>query len=79
MCVSTLYIGIIVLINQLTFTSENWNVPQYINLSATNDDFALGPRLAYIGHQLLSNDPVYVHIDSLLDCTIFFFFFKLIP
>ena len=48
----------------LTFTSENWNVPQVIHVTATNDDAAEGPHTSRVTHIVTSADPGYDGIPA---------------
>ena len=43
----------------MTFTSENWSVPQSVLVSAVDDTVAEGPHRGKITHTSTSNDPAY--------------------
>lgn len=44
---------------QLTFTSENWSVPQLVSAKALNDGIAQGPHASSIKHTVSSDDIAY--------------------
>jgi hypothetical protein len=49
--------------NQLTFTSQNWNVAQTVNVQAVDDSLLQGDRSVTIQHITSSSDPKYNNIN----------------
>lgn len=46
-------------VNQLIFTSANWDVPQTVTVSAINDDIAEGAHAGVVSHTVTSGDANY--------------------
>jgi hypothetical protein len=45
--------------SRLTFTSENWDVPQPVVVTAVDDDLVEGPHRAFITHRISTSDEGY--------------------
>jgi len=49
----------------LTFTAQNWNIPQHVVMTAVDDDLIEGYHYGFISHTAGSEDPAYDGIDIL--------------
>ncbi|MFW6114248.1 MAG: trypsin-like serine protease, partial [bacterium] len=48
---------------QLTFSTDDWNVPREVVVQAMDDDLAEGPHVGEISHAAWSDDPRYQEIE----------------